>query len=131
MPRKVNGWLIAGTLVLYVWNQFLKQRIPSDALRLFMAGYFNDIIGSITFPAYVNVVMSFRGISVEKLWQIELMMLGCGIFWEVITPLFRKSTVADIWDMAAYLAGGFLYWGIAVFYKYVCGKKRETQGQSM
>lgn len=122
MSRKVNFCLIAGTLVLYVVNQQIKRQIPLDSLRLFMSGYFNDIIGSVTFMAYVNIVMSFRKAALEKLWQIELMMFGCGIFWEVITPMFRKSTVADIWDMAAYLAGGFLYWLIVRLYQYRCDR---------
>ena len=110
-------WLILVTLVLYGINQIFKQQIPWTGLRLFMCGYFNDIIGSITFLAYVNLVLSTRNLSMEKLWQIELMMLGCGFFWEVITPLFRKSTVSDFWDGVAYLFGGFLYWLILNLYK--------------
>ena len=38
------------------------------------------------------------------------MMIICSIFWEIITPLFRVDTVADVGDVFAYCFGGFLYW---------------------
>ena len=77
-----------------------------------MCCYFNDFIGSITFVSYVNTVCSFKDYRLEKLWQIELLLFGSGIFWEYITPLFRKSTTTDIWDLLAYLLGGLSYWMI-------------------
>ena len=48
-----------------------------------------------------------------KLWQIELLLFPCGIFWEYITPLFRHNTTTDPCDILAYMIGGFLYWIIA------------------
>ena len=110
MSRKYNGVIILITLVLYIINQHIKQDIQNILLNRFMCGYFNDIIGSITFVAYVNIVLSFRQMCVNKLWQIIFLMLGCAFFWEVVTPLFRKSTVADFWDVIAYVCGGILYW---------------------
>ena len=35
-------------------------------------------------------------------------MLGAGAAWEVLPFLWKPAGVADLWDMAAYLAGGFL-----------------------
>ena len=125
MSRRRNGLLIAVTLLLYGINQCFKRDIPHEGLRLFMCGYFNDIVGSITFLAYVNLVLSRGGLALEKLWQILLMMLGCGFFWEVITPLFRKSTVADFWDGAAYLFGGLLYWLILQ----ACKRRKVSEKQ--
>lgn len=75
-----------------------------------MSSYFNDIIGSITFMAYTNLILSFRKIILSKLWQIELLMFSCGVFWEFITPIYRADTVSDIFDVLAYMVGGILYW---------------------
>ena len=108
--RKKNCLLIAFTLCLYVINQHIKSRIPFNGLRWFMVCYFNDIIGSITFMAYCNVIFEFHQRYMSKLRYILLMMLGCGIVWEVIAPIYRHDTVADPWDIIAYLFGGFLYW---------------------
>ena len=44
------------------------------------------------------------------MWQIEALLLLAGLFWEYVTPLFRENTVSDIWDVVAYMMGGFLYW---------------------
>ena len=75
-----------------------------------MTCYFNDIIGSITFVSYVNLICGLQEYRIAKLWQIELLLLGSGVFWEYITPLFRKNTTTDFWDLLAYLSGGLLYW---------------------
>ena len=101
--------LCAVTLLLYSINQRVKTSISNDAVRWFMCCYFNDIIGSITFASYTDLMMGLKKKALDALWKIELLLLCCGFFWEVITPLFRKNTVADIWDIAAYLFGGFLY----------------------
>ena len=116
MTRKLNIWIIVITLILYTINQCTKEKICNEAISLFMCGYFNDIVGSITFMAYVNALLEFKQLSINKLWQISLIMLICSFFWEIITPLFRTSTVADFWDAVAYLIGGFFYWLILKFY---------------
>jgi len=108
--KQTNVLLIAITLILYIINQFTKTDIINPFIKWFMCCYYNDIIGSITFASYVNLVCSYREYCLSKLWQIELLLLGSGIFWEYVTPIFRKNTVTDIWDLFAYLFGGFLYW---------------------
>lgn len=37
-------------------------------------------------------------------------MFFSGVFWEYVTPIFRQNTVSDVWDILAYMAGGFMYW---------------------
>jgi len=112
MRRHVDLVLIGITLILYCFNQEYKTVIPDTAIRNFMCSYFNDVIGSITFTAYTSIVISFRKLQFRHLWQVEMLMLGCGFVWEVITPLFRKNTVGDIGDIFAYLAGGAVYFVI-------------------
>ena len=74
-----------------------------------MCCYLNDIVGSITFAAYTDIILGSRNWKLDSLWKVELLLLGCGLFWEFITPLFRKNTVTDGWDIVAYLTGGLIY----------------------
>ena len=75
-----------------------------------MCCYFNDVIGSMTFLAYCNLVFIQKNFFLHKMSHIMIMMIICSIFWEIITPLFRVDTVADVGDVFAYCFGGFLYW---------------------
>lgn len=109
MIRK-NLIFIIVTIALYIINQVIKTRIPIEPIRWYLSCYFNDTIGGITFIAYCNIVFGLYKRKMTKLWQIELLLLVAGIFWEYITPLFRASTTTDIWDIVAYMTGGFLYW---------------------
>lgn len=113
MSKKKNLIIIFITITLYIVNQNIKTRIPVEVIRWFMSCYFNDTIGGITFIAYCNIVFSFYERKMIKLWQIELLMFFCGFFWEYLTPLFRKDTVSDIFDIVAYMVGGLIYWIIA------------------
>ena len=110
--KKKNLVIILSTVLLYLLNQQFKGQISNESIKWFISSYFNDIIGGITFMAYTNLVLSFRNIIISKLWQIELLMFSCGLFWEFITPLYRVDTVSDIWDIFAYMLGGILYWVI-------------------
>lgn len=116
MHGKNNIGLICMTLLLYVLNQIYKTSFENEAIRWFMCCYFNDIIGGVTFLAYTNLMLKFQRLELKKLHHIEAYMLMCGLFWEYITPLFRADTVSDIWDVAAYIGGGMLYWGIMRVY---------------
>lgn len=87
--------------------------MPIEAVKWLLSCYFNDFIGSLTFMSYCNIILSLRGWKVYRLWQILLILSGCGIVWEVLTPMFRKNSVADVWDIVAYLLGGLLYWILA------------------
>lgn len=105
----INIVLIILTVALYEINQQLKFKISNEVIKWFMCCYFNDCIGAITFIAYCNIVMCFSKKKLEKLWQIELILFGCGLFWEIITPIYRNDTVTDIFDIVAYMIGGLLY----------------------
>lgn len=117
MSKRNNLIIIGITLILYVINQLVKNYVPIEFIRWFMCCYFNDIIGGITFMAYVSIILNLYKRKITKLWQIELLMFVSGIFWEYVTPIYRKNTVSDIWDIVAYMMGGFIYWYIQRKYK--------------
>ena len=108
--RKKNIFLIIVTLILYCVNQLIKTKIPFAHVKWFLACYFNDMVGGITFMAYCGIIFDLFNRKMMNLWEIELLMVGCGCFWEYITPLYRAITVSDPWDILAYAGGGFIYW---------------------
>ena len=110
MRKRHNFIIVTITLVLYAVNQLIKTKISIKFLRWFMSCYVNDFIGSITFIAYCNVILSFCNKEMTTLWQILLIIFSAGLFWEYVTPLFRKNTVSDIGDIVAYMIGGIVYW---------------------
>ena len=107
-----NIFMMVSTLILYCFNQKYKTQIEQRQLNFFMNCYFNDIIGSITFLSNCNLVFIFNKKYMVKITHILTLILLCGIFWEYITPLFRKNTISDYYDLLAYTTGGFLYWVI-------------------
>lgn len=110
MVKRKNVFLILVTIILYIINQSIKNKISIYGIKWFMTCYFNDIIGGITFMAYCGLVFEHYHRRMTKLWQIVLLMASCGFFWEYITPLFRPNTISDPWDILAYVCGGFIYW---------------------
>lgn len=112
MKKKENLILIMIIFCLYVLNQNIKNIIPIKFIRWFAMCYFNDIIGSMGFIAYCNIITDFYNKEIRKLWQILTVLLCSGIFWEYITPLYRKDTITDVWDIGAYMFGGVIYWMI-------------------
>ncbi|MGI5824786.1 MAG: hypothetical protein ACOX7J_04360 [Bacillota bacterium] len=47
-----------------------------------------------------------------RFWQILTAALGAGLFWELITPLYKPDSTGDLWDIAAYILGGAVYFGL-------------------
>jgi hypothetical protein len=58
-------------------------------------------------------VLSFLGMPLNRYWYVVLLMLGCGVFWEYITPIYREDTTTDVLDLVAYELGGLIYWIIS------------------
>lgn len=106
--RRINIALSVSIIVLYHLNRLVSPILPSCLFKLFLACYFNDMLCGALIVAYSNFILSFyRGnFYFCKLWQISLLVLACGLFWEFVTPVFRQSSIGDPLDIAAYLAGG-------------------------
>lgn len=106
-----NLIIVVITLSLYLINiLFIRYDTDIKYLSTFFDCYFNDFIGSITFCAWVNYVYNRNKKKFNKLSHIILLMLFCGFVWEVITPIFRKNTVFDIYDFFMYELAGICYY---------------------
>lgn len=97
------------TFGMYLINRRVRT-VAGGAVGYFLRCYFNDIAGSVTFMSLVNIVLLFLGFrEITRLLHTEMLMLGAGIIWEYVTPLFRSDTVSDPFDILAYMLGGFIY----------------------
>ena len=108
----MNLLLFLAGVVLYIINRILlKCEIYGD-LHWLMLGYFNDFVGSISFIAYCNMVsMLFcHKYFFVKLRVILILLFVCGLFWEIITPIYRTSSISDPWDIVVYMIGGITYY---------------------
>lgn len=77
-----------------------------------MKCYFNDVLCGILFLAYCNLLLIRKHLLIDKLWVIESILFCCGLFWEIVAPLYVNYSVGDPIDIVAYMFGGFVYWTI-------------------
>ncbi len=70
-------------------------------------------MGTIAFASYCDIIsynVNYSKYKINRFWKLELLIFLCGLFWEYIAPMFRHDTVSDIFDIAAYLFGGVIFW---------------------
>lgn len=80
----------------------------------FLHCYFNDVVGTVCFFLILSLLLSFKEGKrvVFKLYHIEIIIIASGLFWEFITPLYRKDCTTDPFDIGAYVAGSLIFWYI-------------------
>lgn len=108
--NRINIIIFSLSLFLYLLNRLLLKDITEGLIHWFLVCYWNDITGAIAFSAFVHSVIFYYSKKEIHLLGIIVILLICGLFWEIITPLFRKNSVCDFWDIIAYEAGGIIYY---------------------
>ena len=102
MRRYVSsGAVIAG---LYLLNRFLL--IPVTGWRL-LAWHGADALAGGAMLCLLNALLTLsRRRPVERVLPASLFLLFCGLFWEVVTPLYLPRSVGDPRDVLAVWLGG-------------------------
>ena len=96
-----SGTAIAG---LYLLNRFLL--VPLTGWRL-LAWHGADFLAGGLMLCFLNgLLLLARRRPVERFLPVSLFLLGCGLFWEVLTPLYLPRSVGDPWDVLAVWLGG-------------------------
>ena len=108
--NKLEIFLVVATAIFYLLNNFVFKNISTGVVHYFLVCYFNDLICPIGFLAYVNIMLSFINKKLEKFYQILIFCFICGVVWEFLAPLLKKSSVTDPYDLLCYCIGGKLYW---------------------
>ena len=98
-----SGVLIAG---LYLLNRFLL--VPLTGWRL-PAWHGADVRAGGLMLCFLNgLLLLTRRRPVERFLPASLFLLGCGLFWEIVTPLYLPRSVGDPWDVLAVWLGGLV-----------------------
>ena len=103
LPRRyaASGVLIAG---LYLLNRFLL--VPLTGWRL-LAWHGADFLAGGLMLCFLNgLLLLARRRPVERVFPASAFLLGCGLFWEVLTPLYLPRSVGDPRDVLAVWLGG-------------------------
>ena len=117
---KINTIVILISVFLYLLNRLLLKDIAEGLIHWFLVCYWNDITGAIAFSAFVHSIVFHYSKKEIHICALIAILLACGIFWEIITPFFRKNSVCDFWDIVAYESGGIIYYlSIKLCEKYI------------
>lgn len=110
------------TSLLYLFNNIIFKEVTTGILQYFFICYFNDVLAPLWILSYSNILLSKKGIALVRLREIIYFTIFCGIVWEVFAPFAKKIAVTDIFDMVAYLFGGYLFWFLQRLYLKRAGK---------
>lgn len=112
-------YVLLGLSALYGVNRFIllpglaalvKSEQGTDVLYRLISSYGADVLAGAWILCFLNLVLVWSGRKpVHSIAPAMLFVLGCGIFWEYVTPLYLSRSVGDPVDIAAYLAGGCAY----------------------
>lgn len=98
-----SGTAIAG---LYLLNRFLL--VPLTGWRL-LAWHGADFLAGGLMLCFLNgLLLLARRRPVERFLPVSLFLLGCGLFWEIVTPLYLPRSMGDPWDVLAVWLGGLV-----------------------
>ena len=117
--------MLLGLSALYGVNRFIllprlaalvKSEQGTDLLYRLISSYGADVLAGAWILCFLNLILVWSGRKpVHRIAPAMLFVLGCGIFWEYVTPLYLSRSVGDPLDIAAYLAGCCVY---LIFEKY-------------
>ena len=97
----------AGICVLYAANRFWLIPVTSGVLHNLLAWHGADFLAGALILCILNILLLAANRPVMRRgWAVTLFLLACGLFWEVITPLYLPRSVGDPWDLLAYWLGG-------------------------
>lgn len=100
--------LLAGSF--YSLNRLVLQTMTDGWLHWFLVCYANDIFAGAAIVAWLDLLLNLARLGQVRSWrQVVPFLLFCGLVWEVCAPAFKPGAVFDLWDFAAYQAGGFLW----------------------
>lgn len=103
LPRRyaASGVLIAG---LYLLNRFLLVPLTGWCL---LAWHGADFLAGGLMLCFLNgLLLLARRRPLERVFPASLFLLGCGLFWEIVTPLYLPRSVGDPRDVLAVWLGG-------------------------
>lgn len=111
MNRRIFDTLVClAALAFYLLNRSLFSPALGGHMGWFLTCYANDIFAGAAIVAWLDLLLGLARLGQVRSWkQVVPFLLFCGLVWEVCAPLFKADAVFDLWDFAAYQAGGALW----------------------
>ena len=95
---------------LYILNRFCFIPATTGPLHRLLAWYGADFLAGALMLCVVNGLLALMGHPPLRRFAVTLFLLGCGLFWEMVTPLYLPRSVGDPWDVLACWLGGMAMW---------------------
>lgn len=103
---KRYGLPIAAITILYACNRFLL--VPLTGSRL-LAWHGADFLAGGLMLCVLNALLAAANRPpLARFLPGTAFLLGCGLFWEYVTPLYLARSVSDPWDLLAVWLGGMV-----------------------
>lgn len=97
----------AAIVGLYALNRFWLTAHTTGLLHRLLAWHFADFLAGGLMLCILNTVLELSGRRpIEHLAPALAFSLACGLFWEVVTPLYLPRSVGDWRDVLAVCLGG-------------------------
>lgn len=95
--------------ILYGLNEYIFKGLDVQ-LHWFFIGHYNDVLASIILLSYSSLlIVIFAKREIKNFLLCSFLILLVGLFWEYVTPYYKKST-PDPFDIVAYYIGFLIYW---------------------
>ena len=100
---------------LYLLNRFLLSPLTGSRM---LAWHFADFLAGALMLCVLNGLLEGSGRRpVRRVWAASAFALGCGLFWELVTPLYLPRSVGDPRDILAVWLGAMAMLGVWQFFK--------------
>ena len=111
-PRKTFDLAVLTTAGgFYLLNRLWLAGTAGGPLGWFLTCYANDLWAGAAILAWTDCLLLWGRLPPLKKWRWNaLLLVLCGLVWEVLTPAWKPTAVFDWWDLLAYQAGGFLWY---------------------
>ena len=97
----------AAVAALYVLNRLVLSPRTAGVLHGLLAWYFADFLAGGLMVCVLGALLAAAGHPVRlRVLPVSALLLGCGCFWEYVTPLYLPRSVSDPWDILAVWLGG-------------------------
>lgn len=108
-------WIAGGAVaILYAVNRFML--IPWTGSRL-LAWHGADFLAGGLMVCLLSALLELSDRRPLRRWvSASAFLLGCGLFWEYVTPLYLARSVSDPWDLLAVWLGGM---GMLLIFKVI------------
>lgn len=102
---------MAAICALYALNRFLLVPHTSGALHRLLAWHFADFLAGALMLCLLNALLAAaKRPPARRFLPVSAFLLGCGLFWEMVTPLYLPRSVGDPRDILAVWLGGTGMW---------------------